>query len=149
MLAINGVKVDLNNRENDFVRLVYEPTMKLLKTLDLKRYTFGEVEEKKTITREGIVEHSAGTNPQWNARCSFKTDKGLTVEYFVKYYETSFMDKDGNEQFFAGPNKTRWDFSGTPYQVVAYLCLPRMRIRSLVKGMAESEQGSQAAVSVT
>lgn len=117
MLAINGVKTDLNNQENDFVRLVYRPTMAMLASLNLKRYTFGEVEYKKTINSEGVVEHSGGTNPQWIARCSFKNEHGNTYEYFVQYFESSFMDKDGNEKFTAGKNKTRWDFDGNPYPV--------------------------------
>ena len=50
MIAVNGIKTDLSDQENDFVRLVYEPRMKLLNALKLPRYTFGEPDAKKTIT---------------------------------------------------------------------------------------------------
>ena len=117
MIAINGEKIDLTNQENEFVRWIYEPSMKLLKSLNLPRFTFGEPEEKKSITKEGVKEHSGGTMPQYTCSCSFLDEKKITHDYRLTYYDTSFIDKDGNEQFRGKGGTTRWNFMGVPTEV--------------------------------
>jgi len=118
MIAVNGIKTDLGNQENDFVRHVYEPSMKLLKSLNLPRFTFGEPEAKKSITKEGVVEHSGGTMPQFTVNCSFKTDKGGTYDCTLTYYETYTTDKKNGNEILIGPGgSNRWNFMGVPIEV--------------------------------
>ena len=93
MLVVDSKKINKSEKDNDFVK-IYEQCMSRLLTLGIKNVILESPPHKVHINEEGQTEFSGGAWGRYREKFVFKGR-----EYDVIYYETSFPDKHGNEQY--------------------------------------------------
>jgi hypothetical protein len=106
MIIINDKKIDSLNKDEAFVRKIYEPQMKWLKSLKKKYFVFTFPDNKVRMDAEGNIHTSNGSWVPFRQRYMSYGEGS----YDVIYYKTSFYDaKHGREMY----RPRKWDFRGT------------------------------------